>query len=82
MVKVTKQRPVRKDRWKKGRFGKITGIKEHYVVWENYQEDQIVQHQRVRQENRQSSVPLPKPPIDDFVPIAKKQIIDEFKATL
>lgn len=81
VVKVTKQRPVIKQRWKKGRFGKITGLKENYTVWENYQEDQVIQHQRVRQENRQNSVAVPKPPVDYFVPTAKKQIIDTFKST-
>ena len=82
VIKVTKQRPVKKDRWKRGRFGKITGIKEHYIEWVNYQEDETIYHDRVRQETRQNSVPLPKPPVEEFIPMAKQKIIDEFKATL
>ena len=81
VIKVTKQRPVVKDKWN-GEMGRWFGIKKNYVVWENYQEDQTIYHSKVRKETRQNSVALPKPPIDNFIPIAKKKIMENFKASL
>ena len=82
VINVTKQRPVVKDRWKRGRFGKITGQKETYVVYENYNEQQTIYHQRSKVETRYHQVALPKKPIEHYIEVVKKEKIQTFKQNL
>ncbi|XP_075258240.1 uncharacterized protein LOC142350309 isoform X3 [Convolutriloba macropyga] len=82
VINVTKQRPVVKDRWKSGRFGKITGIKETYVEYENYNEQQTIYHQKSKVETRYHQVALPKKPIEHYIEVIKKEKIKTFKLNL
>ena len=78
---MKKQRPVVKDKWD-GDLGKIFGKKKHYIVYEDYYEQQTIYHQRSKVETRYHQVALPKKPIEYYIEQVKKDKIRAFKQNL
>ncbi|XP_075259031.1 uncharacterized protein LOC142350907 isoform X2 [Convolutriloba macropyga] len=81
VINVKKQRPVVKDKWD-GDLGKIFGKKKHYIVYEDYYEQQTIYHQRSKVETRYHQVALPKKPIEYYIEQVKKDKIRAFKQNL